>query len=208
MNTSKFIVLEGIDGSGTTTQARLLSQRLNQAGCQVHVTCEPTDEPIGRVIRTILRGSYPAHNDTLAYLFAADRHDHLYHPQKGVLHHLNNGSWVVCDRYLFSSLAYQSLSCGMELVSQLNNNFPLPGITFFLDLSHEVSMKRLEGRDTQREVFEHAEFQQQVSQRYREVFEQYRDRTLVHTLDAALPQQLLHEEIWKHVLQRISMASP
>ncbi len=208
MNTSRFIVLEGIDGSGTTTQSKLLHQRLQDLGLPALLTFEPTNSPVGRIIRSILNRSYPAHPETLAYLFAADRHDHLHNPETGMLKYLREGSWVVLDRYVFSSLAYQSVECSQDIVSTLNNNFPLPEITFFLDLPAEVSLKRIDLREGSPEIYEKEEFQQKVRKQYQDVLSRYKGQTEIITMDAQLPADLLHEEIWKHLTQRISIASP
>ena len=107
MPPGKLIVLEGIDGSGTTTQARLLCEWLAGRGVAVHLTREPSDGPVGRLIREILHGAHaPVAGDTMALLFAADRVDHL---SREVLPALDRGTHVVTDRYYHSSLAYQAI---------------------------------------------------------------------------------------------------
>ncbi len=208
VNTSRFIVLEGIDGSGTTTQSSLLHDRLQKEGFTSMLTCEPTRSPIGDLIRSILRTKVPAHPETLAYLFAADRHDHLYNPETGMIKALSQGHWVILDRYMFSSLAYQTVQCSSDLVYTLNNNFPLPEITFFLDLNPEISLQRISTRDSEREIFEHIEFQLKVRSNYQQVFSQYSSRTKIVAVDASMDQDAVHQQIWDVISQRISMASP
>jgi len=208
VNTEKFIVLEGIDGSGTTTQSSLLSERLSKLGHHSHLTFEPTKSPIGDIIRSVLHHNLNIHPGTLAYLFAADRHEHLYNQDHGILKFLASGSWVIQDRYVFSSLAYQSIDCGFSLVSTLNNKFPMPGITFFLDLPAESAISRLKLRSSERDLFEKIEFQEKAREMYQNIFSQYAEHTKVITIDASLPQKEVHELIWKHIAQMISIASP
>jgi len=133
----KLIVLEGLDGAGTTTQARLLGEWLRAQAFvpTVHVTWEPTDGLVGLLIRRILTHQEVAQPRTLAALFVADRLEHLYRPQ-GVAAQLQAGAWVVMDRYYLSSLAYQSLSLTPNEVGWLYEmHAPClrPDVTFFLD---------------------------------------------------------------------------
>ncbi len=126
----KFIVLEGLDGSGTTTQIKMLSDKFKNSGIKLLVTAEPTDNRIGRIIRETLHHKYKIKPDTLALLFAADRNEHLF-GKKGIIDYLDEGYYVISDRYFFSSIAYQSLNCDLDWVIALNN-FPLPEYLFLL----------------------------------------------------------------------------
>ena len=108
------MVLEGLDGAGTTTQLRMLSERLARDGKQHWATWEPTDGTIGKMLRGILARDIRAHPRTVALLYAADRSEHVHEPQTGIEARTRNGELVICDRYLFSSLAYQGLECGYE----------------------------------------------------------------------------------------------
>ena len=107
----RLIVLEGLDGAGTTTQMRLLSERLTRDGKPHAATWEPTDGPIGQLLRSILARDTRAHPRSIALLYAADRNEHLYAPVIGMEARAKKGEIVICDRYLFSSLAYQSVEC-------------------------------------------------------------------------------------------------
>jgi dTMP kinase len=128
----RFAVLEGLDGSGTTTQLRLAGRRLEREGVPHFLTWEPTDGPVGTLIRSILRHEVPAEPCTVAMLYAADRSEHLHGPG-GILERASRGELVLSDRYLFSSLAYQSLECPEEQVAGLNAGFPLPELLVFVD---------------------------------------------------------------------------
>ena len=162
----KFIVFEGLDGSGTTTQTRLFTEKLTSLGVPVWATAEPVSEsPTGRLIRTVLRGEESVTPETLAYLYAADRHEHLY-GKDGVIEHLEAGDTVICDRYKFSSLAYQSVNCNPEFVEALNKDFPNPDILFYLNTPVETCMKRIADRKSTPEIFEKENFLQKVSCNY------------------------------------------
>src|SRR5262245_58804737 len=112
----RFIVVEGVDGSGSTTHTRLLAKALRKRGHRVHTNCEPTTGPVGGLIRQVLqkRITIPGESgpkslgwSTMALLFAADRLDHL---DSEITPALRKGEWVISDRYDLSSLAYQSLT--------------------------------------------------------------------------------------------------
>jgi dTMP kinase len=139
----KFVVLEGLDGAGTTTQLKLLDRRMAAEGIPHFCTGEPTPGAIGRQIRSILKREVRVDPRTVALLFAADRNEHLYHPEVGILAHLQRGEVVISDRYLFSSLAYQSVECPFDYVRELNRPFPLPKLVLFVDTPVAVSQERL-----------------------------------------------------------------
>ncbi len=192
-----FIVLEGLDGAGTTTQKELLFRRFRDEGLPCYQTSEPTDLPSGRLIRSILKGEVQAQPGTLARLFSADRNEHLFHPKEGILSHLSRGETVICDRYAFSSLAYQSLSCGFDFVLSINRDFPLPDYLFFIDVPTSVSEERLKDR-SHREIFEYEEVQKRVLAHYRKVLELYRDSGMTITaLDGCEDRDVISEKIFR-----------
>ncbi len=163
----QFIVIEGLDGAGTTTQCATLARWLRAQNVEVHTTCEPTDGAIGRLIRSTLRqeeGHVDKH--ALPWLFAADRADHI---QTVVLPTLNTGTWVLSDRYVPSSLAYQSLSMPIDWVAELNAPFPRPILTLFLDVPVDECMRRIHSRDEVREIFERKDKLEQVAKNYESV---------------------------------------
>jgi dTMP kinase len=177
MPTGLFIVLEGIDGAGTTTQARLLVDWLQAAGRQVVLTAEPTHGPIGSTIRQILRGRLmqspagkplPVEEETMALLFAADRADHL---RNTVLPALEAGAIVVSDRHYLSSLAYQALGVDMEWVASLNSRFRRPDLTVMLDVDPQVSLCRKQAQGLAVERYEHLHFLDRVRANYRKAAE-------------------------------------
>ena len=146
-----FIVLEGIDGSGTSTQAELLKDYFIRQGEKAAVSPEPSAGPIGRLIRRAMQENYLVITDKnkfdeqMAYLFAADRHYHLYNNLDGVFQLTEQqNTHVITTRYYFSSLAY---NCNTEaefaFVSNLNQKFPNPDLTIYLDIPVEVSLDRI-----------------------------------------------------------------
>lgn len=159
----KFIVLEGIDGSGTTTQAHRLVEHLGSA--RAVFTCEPTGEPIGRMIRTVLSGDHEVDPRTLALLFAADRREHL----RAIRESLHAGLTVVCDRYVLSSWAYQSLQNPLAWIKAINEDFIVPDLLILLDLDPAIAEQRRAHRGERPEIFEVPQTQIAVREAYREV---------------------------------------
>ena len=161
-----FIVLEGLDGCGTTTQTTLLVKKLEEAGIQAVSTREPTDGSIGRFIRSVLQKKESVDPFTLALLFSADRNEHVF-GKNGIAEQTGSGKMMICDRYLFSSLAYQSLFIDYETVAGLNRFYPLPEYLFYIDLSPEECQKRMAARGEEAELFERLELQRKIDANYK-----------------------------------------
>ena len=157
-----FIVFEGIDGAGTSTQIKKICERNPQKFFQ---TAEPTSLETGKFLRRMLGGEFSVDEKTNSFLFAADRAEHLY-GKNGIIEQINNGKTVISDRYLFSSLAYQSISCGEELPKLLNSTFPLPEILFFFEIDPEISLKRVDSRNEKKEIYEKIETQKKIAMEY------------------------------------------
>ncbi|HVE91013.1 MAG TPA: dTMP kinase [Actinomycetota bacterium] len=140
----RLLVVEGLDGAGTTTQAALLSGALRQAGRPVHLTAEPSDGPIGRLLRSHVRGELDLDPQAAALAFTADRADHL---TRTVRPALARGMDVVCDRYLLSTLAYQGAQgVDREWILRASSGLDIPAVTVFLDLPEPARRQRLESR--------------------------------------------------------------
>ena len=186
-----FVAIEGIDGAGTTTQLARLSERHKQTGIPVWGTCEPTTDRIGKLIRSVLGGRYSVQPETLAHLFASDRNEHIYGRDNGILAHLERGERVITDRYLFSSLAYQSVECAFEFVASLNEDFPLPEYLFYIDVPLEVGAERSSSREAQ-EIFERLEFQRLVKANYERVIGLFDEAAMtVHVLDGTFSAEAI-----------------
>ena len=196
-----FVVFEGVDGSGTSTQIGLLRERFGPGGLRdpvLHATAEPTDGAIGRLIRRAL-GKDPAMlPTTLAGLFAADRNEHLYAPG-GIRERCLRGELVVCDRYVLSSLAYQGIECGDGLPRALNSGFPAPALLLFFDLDPLAAQERMRGRESL-DIFENLDFQLRVRDRYLALLDEYRSLgAAVRTIDAAQNPEKVALDVWSAV---------
>lgn len=164
-----FIVFEGIDGAGTSTQIKKLVQSNPQ---KFFATAEPTTGETGKFLRRMLGGEFNVDEKTNAYLFAADRCEHIF-GKGGVKELTEQGKIVVSDRYFFSSLAYQSVSCGKELPRLLNSTFPLPEYLFYFQINPEISLARVNARNEKKEIYEKIEIQKKIAAMYEEVISEY-----------------------------------
>lgn len=164
-----FIVLEGIDGAGTSTQIK----RICETNPEKYVaTAEPTKNETGKFLRRMLGGEFAVDEKTNAYLFAADRCEHIF-GKGGVKELCDSGKIVVSDRYFFSSMAYQSVSCGDELPRLLNSPFPLPEYLFFFEINPEISLGRVNARNEKKEIYETIEKQKKIATQYDKVISEY-----------------------------------
>lgn len=168
----RLIVLEGLDGAGTTTQVERLASALRAEGLSVLTTREPSDGPVGVLIRQALTGRVvlpgssgpqPLAQETLALLYAADRTDHL---RAKVLPALEAGQVVVSDRSVLSSLAYQGASLPMEWVESINSHAVPADLTLFIGVSIEVAARRRAARGGPEELFDAEEKQRRISKQY------------------------------------------
>ncbi len=174
--TGRFIVLEGLDGAGTTTQAARLADSLKSSGRSVHLTAEPSDGPVGRLIREALqrkvrdRRGQRLPPDALAALFVADRADHLASEIEPAL---RRGDIVICDRYIHSSLAYQGVECDFDWIANMNAPMRTPDLVLWLDVNADIAAQRRLGRVGEDEIFEVDTFQRMVAAGYERAFSQY-----------------------------------
>ena len=161
----RFIALEGLDGSGTTTQAARLVDALHERGRAVLRTQEPSHGPIGRLVREQLRRvDAPLDLDALALLFAADRRDHIVTEIEPAL---AGGQDVVCDRYVLSSFVYQGLASDPAWVRTINAHAPWPDLTLVLELPAREATLRVHARGGEREIFDALALQERVEAGYR-----------------------------------------
>jgi dTMP kinase len=167
-----FIVLEGIDGSGTTTQLDRLARHLEARGRRVHPTREPSAGPVGRLLREILLGGHRRLDGAavdglaMALLFAADRRDHL---AREIDPMLAAGVDVISDRYLLSSLAYQAQEAERDWVAGLARDLRAPDLTLLLDVPMAVAAARRRAAGRPDERYDADEVQSRVAARYREL---------------------------------------
>lgn len=162
----RFIVFEGLDGSGQSTQAEMLTRSLN-----AHLTKEPTNGLIGGLIRGSLQKDWNSTPECLQLLFAADRAHHL---KKEITPLLNKGVDVVCDRYLFSTIAFGSLEIDdWQYLKEINKRFMLPDVVFYLKVSPKTCIQRIkEGRNSF-ELFEEEKKLEKIEKGYERLAKEY-----------------------------------
>jgi dTMP kinase len=201
----RLVVLEGLDGAGTTTQARLLGERLRDSGRRVHVTAEPSGGPVGTLIRQVLsrrvvggRGGGEFDAGALALLFAADRLDHV---AAEIAPKLADGVDVVSDRFTLSSLAYQGLTTDdLAWVEAINARAAEPDATIFLRVRSQVALRRRRAASMDPELFEVSEFQREVARSYARALERLRETgQRVIEVDGETPVEVVADAVWAAV---------
>lgn len=197
-----FIAFEGIDGSGKSTQIRLLSERLRKELVPFYTTMEPTDSPIGSLIHQIMTGRIKTDTKVIAALFVADRLDHLLNDVNGILHKIEDGTSVIMDRYYFSSYAYQSVDLPMDWVIQANEpsrDILKPNVHLFLDIDPDTALERIVKNRFQKELFEDRERLIRVRQQYMEAFEKQRHTEHVVMIDGNRNADAVAADVWDAV---------
>lgn len=200
----RFVVLEGIDGSGTTTQVARLADRLRAMRVTVRATREPSDGPIGTLLRQVLTGRVivPGGRSpgwaTMALLFAADRMDHV---ESEIASFVADGGVIVSDRYDASSLAYQSVSSGFEAkeavewIRTLNRYARRPDLTIVLELAAELAAERRAQRGDAAQLFEQNEMQRQLAAFYKNLAKHMPDDRIAN-VDASGTVDEVHARVW------------
>ncbi|NOK31683.1 dTMP kinase [Corallococcus exercitus] len=201
----RFIVLEGLDGAGTTTQTERLASVLRAEGHAVVTTREPSDGPVGTMLRQALTGRLglpqgrgPLAQETLALLFAADRTDHLH---ARILPALEQGKVVLCDRYVLSSLAYQGASLPMDWVNAVNSHAVSPDLTLFVGVDPQVAATRRAVRGGPAELFEADEAQRRIATQYLKAIELRENHERIVHIDGELSVEAVTEECLAEVRQ-------
>jgi len=177
-----FVVLEGIDGAGTTTQAKMLHSYLENRGIESMLTNEPTDEPVGKLIRDSLSGriTSPKSNKRIEFsekalclLFAADRIEHSVSIEAA----RDRGAAVVCDRYILSSIAYQTLDKAIKpkRVIEVNRGCSVPDVTFLLKVPVKECLRRLRSRKDIPTVYEKKTLLESIDRNYEKARRRYKD---------------------------------
>jgi dTMP kinase len=199
-----FIVVEGLDGAGKSTQINHLRDYFQARGEGCRITAEPTELPTGKLIRSVLRRELRMDPRALAALFAADPLEHIQHPDEGILRSLADGYHVIASRYYFSSLAYQSEFAEPGWIAALNAQAKrlLPAdLTIFLDLDPTSSMQRIRQRSGEHtELFERLEKLRHVRESFLVAFERFGGGENIVHLNADRPQAEVARDIEAAVL--------
>jgi dTMP kinase len=197
-----FIAVEGIDGSGKSTQIQMLTRHLAQEGLRCYQTCEPSNGPIGSLTRQILTGRIKADNRVIAAMFAADRLDHLLNEVDGIAAKIDEGITVVTDRYYFSSYAYHSVDVPMDWVIQTNEQsrqILKPDLNIFIDIDADTAMERITRNRFHQELFEKKSRLEKVRDNYLKAFDLMKDEENIIIIDGTKPSRDIAELIWEQV---------
>lgn len=192
-----FIAIEGIDGSGKSTTIKELCKYLETKGYSVFLTAEPTLMSSGKLIREVLskkESDAPLTHEMLALMFASDRLNHL---REEIWPALKEKRTVVTDRYLFSSVAYQSVNVSYEWVKGINRFAMLPDILVFIDVSIDKALERLAMFRHETELYETREFLEQIDRNYKTVIADFQDHLKVVYLDGNLKMDEIYSDIEK-----------
>lgn len=192
------IAVEGIDGSGKTTQTKLLKKRLKKEGFETKIVKEPTDGEFGKKIKDILKEEIKVTQEKLLDLFVKDRKENV---RKNIFPSLQEGKVVIADRYFISTLAYQKESNkSFKQLMKMHRFAPIPDLTVILDVKPKVAMKRLSGKSSVRDKFEKdMKLLKKARMNYRRIPEFLENKARVLIVDGERPPNEVNKEIWEEV---------
>ena len=208
MKRSLFIAIEGLDGSGKSTQIKPLAENLKVLGHNVYTTAEPTQSRIGLMIRDIFKHKMEADHRTIAALYAADRLEHVLNKKDGILKKLEEGYTVITDRYYFSSYAYHGTHMDMDWVIEINSlvaDLLRPDLNIFIDAPIDVCVKRLNKGRSLTELYEDEENLNQVRKKYFEAFEKLKQSEKIFIADGNRLAETISKDIWNEVSQILTL---
>ncbi len=201
MKKGLFFALEGIDGSGKSTQLKLLADRLAAQGLACYPTQEPTNSPIGAMCRQFLSGAISLDSRTIAALFAADRLNHLL-GEDGLCQQFQNGAVVLTDRYYFSNYAYQGVDVDLDWLIAVNRpaaQLLRPNLTIFLDVPPAKALERISASRQQLEVYEKEERLRAVRRQYLAAFAKLQAEENIAVIDADADAATVAGRIWQQI---------
>ena len=197
-----FIAFEGIDGSGKSTQIGLLAERLKKEGVCCYTTMEPTNAPVGSLVRQVMTGRIRMDNKAIAALFAADRLDHLLNEVDGIASKIEEGTTVLTDRYYFSSYAYDSVDVPMEWVIRANEQSALilrPTVNLFIDVDPDTALERIARNRFHQELFEKKSRLVEVRENYKKAFDLLAGEEKYTVIDGNQSREAIADNIWEAV---------
>ncbi len=198
----RFIVFEGLDGSGKSSQIKYLVKRLQAEKLRVYETFEPTDSPMGTLIHQIMTGRVRSDHKTIAALFVADRLDHLLNDVNGIYDKIMKGAIVISDRYYFSSYAYHGIHVPIEWIINANSlsaEILKPDVNIFLDSVPEKCLTRLNKKRWHLELYENIENMRSVRAKYFEAFQMLKDEEEVIIISGDDRPDKIAENIWNSI---------
>jgi dTMP kinase len=210
MKKNLFIALEGLDGSGKSTQIKPLTENLQALGHKVYTTAEPTQSRIGLIIKDIFKHKMQADHRTIAALYAADRLEHVLNKKDGILKKLEEGYIVITDRYYFSSYAYHGTHMDLDWVIAINSlvaDMLRPDLNIFIDVPISVCVKRLNKGRSITELYEDEQNLNQVRKKYFEAFEKVKHLEKIYIADGNHPVDVISKEVWREVSQLLTLES-
>lgn len=194
----KFIVFEGLDGSGKTTQAKLLASYFQDSGQDTLLTCEQTKGPIGRLISKALVKEIDLPAQSLQLLFVADRVDHL---AKEIIPALKSGKMVISDRYFWSTVAYGSLGLNRDWLVNLHRYCLRPDLVVFIKTSPDTCLDRIEKRGKGKSIFEAKKKLARVNKTYYWLIERFADRSIV--VDGNVSPRIIAQNVVELISKRL-----
>jgi dTMP kinase len=208
MKKNFFIAFEGIDGSGKSTQVKILSNKLKESGLKIYTTAEPTNSRIGQMIRDIVKHKMEADHRTIAALYAADRLDHLTNKTDGIVKKMEEGYTVVTDRYYFSSYAYHGVHMDIDWVIQANSlsaDLLRPDLNVFIDILPKEAMKRLNKGRSSIELYESTENLKNVREKYFEAFKLLEGKEKILIVNGDRSAGEIAQDIWQKVSNLVKL---
>lgn len=197
-----FIVIEGIDGCGKSTQIELLKRRFQEEGAKALETHEPTDSPIGMIIRNIMKGRIQTDQATIGALFAADRLDHINNPVNGMEKRMDEGYNIIASRYYFSSYAFQSEFVPIDWLVNMNSlakSYLKPDVIFYINLDPVICNQRISASRADIEMYENLDKLTKTHEAYLKCFKDYGQDENIHYLDGTRSIEELATDIWEVV---------
>ena len=206
MKKGKFIVIEGLDGSGKTTQAKIITETLRAKGINVINQAEPTTHEFGKMCREVLGGEKKVTKSQFALLFTADRIDHNVNAEDGIEKLLNEGYNIICDRYYYSTFAYQGIDVGLDWLMNLNldcKDIRKPDLCIFLDLFPEKSMERINANRSKDEIeiYETEEYLTDIRNRFYDVINILKDTENIEIINADADILTVSQKIKEAILK-------
>ena len=203
MKQGKFIVIEGLDGSGKSTQIQRLADYFKSRDEKDYITAEPTDFETGAYLRRILAESQEKNMYLQAALFLADRLEHITHPEFGIKKHLNEGYVVICDRYYYSSFAYQGTATDMDWVMHINlacKEILTPDLCIFLDVNPDTCKERICQLREKPELYEKSvDLMRKIRENFLSVLKRLQQEQNIVIIDANKKLEDVEKEIQNYV---------